>query len=273
MANKPMFSKSIKKQTMAEQMAETVQGAILSGRLGSGALLPTEPELAEQFGVSRAVVRDATRILMARGLVEVQHGRGVFVTQPENEAFGQALLLALRRVGATAWDVEQFEQILFPELIALAATGATAEEIDQIQALAENYIEIIADHHTRWWRQDPPAAELERMSEGFRQLMQAIFAATHNRLVQQLARPLLQLRNLRHWADSEEIYPNPEEAVAVEAGYIRRVIEAIAGRNPATARQIISRLMELPPEAVEAMQQTPVGEITAIPIPLPRREP
>ena len=68
-------------------------------------------ELGEQFGVSRAVVRDATRILMAQGLVEVKHGLGVFVTPPQNEAFGEALLLALRRAGVTVWEVEQCKNI------------------------------------------------------------------------------------------------------------------------------------------------------------------
>jgi len=76
-------------------------------------------ELAEQFGVSRAVMRDATRILMAQGLVEVKHGLGVFVTPSQNEAFGEALLLALRRAGATVWDVEQFEQVILPEVVLL----------------------------------------------------------------------------------------------------------------------------------------------------------
>ena len=78
MSKNPVFAKPVKKQTMAEQMAGTIQELILDSDLESGEALPTEPELAEQFGVSRAVVRDATRILMARGLVEVQHGRGVF---------------------------------------------------------------------------------------------------------------------------------------------------------------------------------------------------
>lgn len=273
MSNKALFSKQIKKQTMAEQMAETVQEAILSGQLASGALLPTEPELAEQFGVSRAVVRDATRILMARGLVEVQHGRGVFVTEPDNEAFGEALLLALRRVGATAWDVEQFEQILFPELIALAAASATETDIAHIEDLAGQYLAEMADHHARWGRQEPSPAELERLMAAYRRLMQAIFAATHNRLVEQLARPLLRLRYLRRWADPEEKRPDPQEIVAVEGRYIRRLIQAIAGGEPAAARKIVSRLLALPPAAIEAMQQTPVGEITIIPIPLPRREP
>ena len=57
------------------------------------------------------MVRDATRILMAQGLVEVKHGLGVFVTPPQNEAFGEALFLALRRAGATVWDVEQCKNI------------------------------------------------------------------------------------------------------------------------------------------------------------------
>ena len=51
---------------MAEQMAMAIQEGIISGELAPGSPLPSEPQLAEQFGVSRAVVRDATRILMAR---------------------------------------------------------------------------------------------------------------------------------------------------------------------------------------------------------------
>ncbi len=268
MAKKPIFSKPVKRQTMAEQMAEAIQESILSGQLESGAVLPTEPELAEQFGVSRAVVRDATRILMARGLVEVKHGRGVFITQPDNEAFGQALLLALRRVEASAWDVEQFEQILFPELIALAATSASDEEIANIRQLAEAYIEVITGYQAKWWRKDPPATELEWLRTAYRQVMGAIFAATHNRVVQQLAQPLLNLRNLRTWADAEE--SSPETIVAAETTYIRQLIEAIASRDPVQARAIVTHLMELPPEAIAAMRQTPVGEIANIPIPLPK---
>jgi len=268
MSKQAIFSKPVKKQTMAEQMAETIQESILSGELESGAVLPTEPELAEQFGVSRAVVRDATRILMARGLVEVQHGRGVFVTQPENEAFGEALLLALRRVGANAWDVEQFEQILFPEVIALAAGSASDEELADIRHMAEAYLEVLADHQATWWGKEIPPAELERLLAGYQQVMKAIFGATHNRVIQQLAQPLLNLRNLRNWADDEET--SPDTFLAVETAYWHRLLEALTSRDPTQARAVVVRLMELPPEAIEAMRCTPVGEMSEIPIPLPR---
>ncbi len=254
---------------MAEQMAEAIQELILAGELEGGAALPTEPELAEQFEVSRAVVRDATRIMMARGLVEVKHGRGVFVTQPDNEAFGEALLLALRRSGATTWDVEQFEQIILPEVLALAAASASAEEIAEVQHMAEEYLKFVADHHREWWGKETPAAELERLTAAFRQMMQAIFAATHNQVFQQLARPLLNLRSLRNWAEAEET--TPEEIIAVETSYVRQLVDAMASRDPDQARATVTHLVELPPEAIEAMRQTPVGEIAIIPIPLTRQ--
>ena len=57
MADSVTFSRPVRKQTLAEQMAETIREAILSGDLAAGADLPTEPQLCEQFGVSRAVVR------------------------------------------------------------------------------------------------------------------------------------------------------------------------------------------------------------------------
>jgi GntR family transcriptional repressor for pyruvate dehydrogenase complex len=264
MSTKQYFSKPIKKQTMAEQMADNIQESILFGELPGGAVLPTEPELAQQFGVSRAVVRDATRILMARGLVQVEHGRGVFVTQPDNEAFGDALLLALRRIGASAWDVEQFDQTIFPEVLALAATNARDEEIAQIQQMADEYYEIVTNHITNWSGNGAPAAEEVRMIAAYQRVLQAIFAATHNRVFQQLARPLLRLRNLRTWAEGED--ESREKYVEVEMNYMRQLISAIVSRDQAHARQSAARLMELPPEAIKAMRQTQVGEIVEIPI-------
>jgi GntR family transcriptional repressor for pyruvate dehydrogenase complex len=265
MAKKPLSSKPIKKQTLAEQMASTIQALILSGELGSGEVLPTEPELAEQFGVSRAVVRDATRILMAQGLVEVRQGAGVFVTPPQNEAFGEALLLALRRVGATVWDVEQFEQIVLPEVMALAATAATAAEVAEIRRLTDVYLAEFAEHQTRWGDQeDTPVLELERLRAAYQAVMQAVFAATHNQVLQQLARPLLKLRNFRNWRGDEPA--SPETAVNIETTFWQKLVDTLAARDPDQARAITARLMCLPPEAVEAMRQTPVGEIPLIPL-------
>ncbi len=264
MLKKPLSSKPIKKQTLADQMAETIQRAILSGELESGAALPTEPELAEQFGVSRAVVRDATRILMAQGLVEVQHGRGVFVTPPQNEAFGEALLLALRRAGATVWDVEQFEQIIFPEVVALAAATASDQEVGELRRLTGDCLEVFARLTYQWGNAAAvPEAELEPLRAAYRELIQAIFAATHNHVLRQLAGPLSNLRNVRSWRGDGEF--TPEAAIKTESELLNQFVEVIAARDPARARATVARLMRLPKGAIEVMRRTPVGAIPVIP--------
>jgi len=263
MTQNPPFAQSIKKQTLAEQVAEAIKEAILAGEWEPGAALPTEPELAEAFGVSRAVVRDATRMLAARGLVEAQHGRGVFVTESQVEAFGEALLLALRRAGATAWDVEQFEQIVYPELFALAAAEITDEELVHVEALKRSYLADRERLVTAHWGQSrlPPEANAVLMAD-YRAFVEAIFAATHNKLLQLLARPLVSLRSSRYWEQPEQTLA---EALAQEAAYLDLMLAALVGRDPEAARAQLRDLLALPPEAITAMRQTPIGEEPTIP--------
>ena len=272
MSAQTLVSVPIKKQTLAEQMAAAIQASIVSGELANGASLPTEPELAEQFGVSRAVVRDATRILMAQGLVDVQHGRGMFVTQSQTEAFGRALLLALQRAGATAWDVEQFGQILLPAIAALASEAATDEEIAALRRSVEDYLVLFQDYQTRWVDATPPASESERILNAYRAILETIFDASHNQLIRQLAPSLIGLRTLRHWRGETDDAAQPEVALRIEAKILRRMVEAIASRDPERARSIVAHLSQLPPQAIEAMRETPVGEPPLIPISLSQME-
>ena len=191
--------------------------------------------------------------------------RASLVAMLGDDAFGDALLLALRRVGATAWDVEQFDQTLLPEVVALAARSASDEEIAQIQRLADDLGQSISEFHKKWWHKTPPAPEVTRYKEAFFQVLEAIFAATHNHVFRQLARPLYNLRSLRDWAEPES--GSPETFAALEGNFIQGLVEAIASKDPAKARQFVARLMELPPEAIEAMRRTAVGEVTIIPVP------
>ena len=267
MAKKDLFSKPVKKQTLPEQMTETIKELILSGKLEAGDALPTEPELCEQFGVSRAVVRDATRILMALGLVEVKHGSGVYVTESQSAAFGEALLIALRRSGASAWDAEHFQQIMIPELIALASTTATDEEIAEIREHIQAYRQILIEFHTRRFDGIPALpGEMQAFRDGSQNIMRAVFKASHNHVFQQLAQPLLNLRNLRTWQDDEN--DTPESLMELEMIHFNGLIDAIATRDPDLARKQVRQLMDLPPVAIEAMKQTPVGEQPKIPFTL-----
>src|SRR6266508_1054995 len=61
------------------QVADRIRAAIQSGELRPGQALPTEKQLAAQYGVSRPTVRSALATLRAEGLIDAQQGRGAFV--------------------------------------------------------------------------------------------------------------------------------------------------------------------------------------------------
>jgi GntR family transcriptional regulator len=56
---------------------------IAGGTLPAGSQLPTENDLIQRFGVSRPTVRRAIQNLVSRGLVEIQRGKGTYVTPPK----------------------------------------------------------------------------------------------------------------------------------------------------------------------------------------------
>ena len=64
----------VKRLRLAEQVASTIRDAILGGDYVPGDSLPSERDLADQFGVNRSSVREALHRLEASGLVEMRHG-------------------------------------------------------------------------------------------------------------------------------------------------------------------------------------------------------
>jgi DNA-binding GntR family transcriptional regulator len=98
MGNTDMSDKDLatKDGSRPDQIADRIVDAILAGRLAPGQRLG-EQALADLFGVSRTLVREALARLSARGMVEVNARRGWFVVQPSieqaREAFGARLAI------------------------------------------------------------------------------------------------------------------------------------------------------------------------------------
>lgn len=90
-AGRPMQVRPVRKAY--EQVADQLHELILSGELSAGQRLPTELEVAKQFGVSRATVREALRVLSAQKLLRTVKGThgGSFVTVPTVDHISQFL--------------------------------------------------------------------------------------------------------------------------------------------------------------------------------------
>ena len=88
------------------QIADALEDEIASGRLRSGAQLPTEAALAERFGVNRHTVRRALAALARQGIVRATQGRGTFVEpKPLTYPIGPRTRFSeiVARAGQEAW--------------------------------------------------------------------------------------------------------------------------------------------------------------------------
>jgi len=119
----------IKSNKIYEQIAEQIEQLILSGELRSGDRLPTERELAEQFGASRTAVREAMKMLEQKGLVDMRPGRGMRVIDGTSAAMRDSLGLMMRIGQTGSVNLVEVREILEPEIAALAAARAGAEQI------------------------------------------------------------------------------------------------------------------------------------------------
>ncbi|PZH16772.1 GntR family transcriptional regulator [Streptomyces sp. NTH33] len=63
-------------------LADHIEARIRTGELQSGARLPAERDLAQEYGVAYLTVRRAAQVLRERGLIVTVHGRGTFVADP-----------------------------------------------------------------------------------------------------------------------------------------------------------------------------------------------
>jgi GntR family transcriptional repressor for pyruvate dehydrogenase complex len=127
-----MFQK-IPAQALSESVAVQLLAKIDAGVFARGGKLPTEAMLAQQFGVSRTVVREAISRLKNEGVVAPRQGSGVFITE-------QAGIKPLRIDYAEISSIDAVMQIvdlrrsIETEVAAQAALHCTAADMRAIDA-------------------------------------------------------------------------------------------------------------------------------------------
>lgn len=124
MRGMPLF----KPKRIYEEVAEEIKSWILTGKIKPGEKLPSEEELLRIFGISRASLREAFRLLESMGLVETILGRGRFA-RPLSEVDSSS--------PKVFYEALMARELLEPTITRYAAKCATHDDIDRIRRIIE----------------------------------------------------------------------------------------------------------------------------------------
>ncbi len=149
---------NLKSKLLAEQVQEQIYQYILDSHFRPGQKLPNEFELGERFGVGRSTVREAVKLLVSRGVLEVRRGSGTYVVSTTPLDMDPLGLLAIEDKASLAMDLADVRILLEPGIAEMAALHASSEDIQNLSRLCslveekiragENYIEDDIAFHT-----------------------------------------------------------------------------------------------------------------------------
>jgi GntR family transcriptional repressor for pyruvate dehydrogenase complex len=136
--DKQMFEK-IESVPLYESIVKTIIEKISAGSLSPGDRLPGERDLAKSFDVSRVVVREALKTLKAMGIVNIFHGRGVFIADTLERTAN-----SLSNLDTNLFqDIWEFRQIMEPRIAEIVAARATDDDLKLIAEIHDSMVKAI----------------------------------------------------------------------------------------------------------------------------------
>ena len=238
---------------------------IVSGRYPVGVAIPPEPQLCQTLGVSRTVVRESVKSLVAKGLLITGPKLGTRVLPEEHwNWFDPDVVAWQSKIGFTREflrDLQELRRVVEPAAVRLAAERATAADIAEIEAAYAGMQDAI-EHGGDYVIHDM-------------RFHQGLLRACHNRMMIQMSKALGALLRT-----SFEISTARPDGPAQSLPLHRAVLDAVIARAPAKAERAILVLIDGAGEDIEAVLNSrrklpslaqPAARLKArIPLPLAR---
>lgn len=127
----------LKSKLLAEQVQELIYQYILDHSLTAGMKLPNEFDLARQFNVGRSTIREAVKLLISQGILEVRRGSGTYIISTTPSDMDPLGLRRFEDKMSLALDLADLRMMLEPGIAEIAALNATAEDILRLRGLCD----------------------------------------------------------------------------------------------------------------------------------------
>ncbi len=222
------FLRPIEAIHKVDLVIQRIMNAVLEGDLPPGVQLPSERQVAESLGVSRAIVREAYSALQLAGMIERRVGSGSYIKNASDPDVLRARALRLLHSASDTYEVWFARGAIEPGLAPLCVARATSQDLQRLLKALEA---LVRGSKARDW---------ETYFENDRKFHMCYGIATHNtsiiaimeRLDEEMKSPVLQV--------IKQTYFLSEEANVVFSERVhRQIYEAIAARDEAAISRAI----------------------------------
>jgi GntR family transcriptional regulator, transcriptional repressor for pyruvate dehydrogenase complex len=218
-------------QARAKAVAEQILGDIVSGKYRPGSRLPTELELCEATGVSRATLREAMKSLQQFGVTSIEQGRGSFVNPVQSwSPFDPTVLAA--RIGHVSADSGA------PDSGGPDSGGSWEVQLAETRRIVEAEVAGLAARRRTDWDLAAMRDSIEAMRRASRErdvdafatadlaFHQAVMNAAGNEFIRALFDPVARLMHVGRVESSQPLVRRTQAIRVHDA-----IMAAIAARN------------------------------------------
>lgn len=162
-----------KSRDLTHTLVGALKDLISTGGLQPGGRLPPERELARQFGVNRASVRQALKALEVMGIVNQRVGDGTYLTHDASTTLRAPLDFLILVDGISFQELFEARRIVEPELAARAAMRRSPEDLAELEQAVRAMT-------------GPSSITAEELAEQDLRFHEAIWRASGNRVCQRM---------------------------------------------------------------------------------------
>jgi DNA-binding FadR family transcriptional regulator len=238
-AREPRLNLEAPRGKLAEVLAGTIADHIAASGWQVGSVFGTETALLDHYRVSRAVLREAVRLLEYHAIAHMRRGPGggLVVTKPQAQASIDTIALYLQYRKPSREDLRCVRDAIEIDNVAKVVKLRTESEVAAFLASHEASHLPAFDENPQQTADDLRKAAIEefRFHVGLAQL-------AGNELLDLFLRIIVELFR-RHWSSTGQALPTWGDVVAVEHAHLR-ILEAIAAGDDSLARYRVRRHLD-----------------------------
>lgn len=234
---------TIVRAKLSEQIADRLEDMILNEELEDSEKLPSEQALAENFNVSKNVVRESLNTLKERGLVETRNGAGNYVTKPKADNLSDVISRMIVLDNIDYKQIYDTRIVLEASACRRAARRITDGELAKLEKL-----------HKRLQDKNLPIRKRRSIDLDFHV---AIAKASGNNLLVVLIQAMRNIiQDVMFLEKDIETWDSVDEAIQ----FHRDILDGLAAHDPAAADKAMHAHLEKAMKNVERSLQSDASD-------------